>query len=179
MKQKQKPEANAWEWRESRTAKRQDELRLGDQVFATLRWEGCFSNLAYARSTEGQWTFDRSRLLSRDVEVRQADETLIAVYHEKWTGDGTLEFADGRTYDWAPTNFWQTRWAFFDVEERPLIAFEDTSGLLEYRDEVTFWRSGLSKADVGLLTTLGRYLMVLKHRDTAAIAATASVAAVT
>ena len=142
MKRKLKPEVNAWEWHESRTTKRQDELRFEDRVFATLRWEGPFSRLAYARSPEGQWTFDRPRLLSRDVEIKVGD-TVIAVYHEKWTGDGTLEFADGRAYDWAPTNFWQTRWVFFDAGDKPLIAFDDTSGLFEQRAQVTFWRSDL------------------------------------
>ena len=179
MKRKRKPNVDMWQWRESRTARHLDELRFGDQVFATLRWEGWFSKLAYARSKEGQWIFDRPRLLSRDVEVREADQTLVAIYHEKWTGDGTLEFADGRTYDWAPTNFWQTRWVFFDAEEKPLIAFDDTSGLFEHTTEVTFWRSELSKAEVGLFTTLGRYLTVLKRQDTAAIAAASTAAIAT
>ena len=183
-----KSNTQAWQWRESKAVKRQDELRLGDHVEATLRWEGPFSTLAYARSPKGRWTFDRPRLLSHDVEVRgghttsgrqptPGEDTLIAVYHERWTGDGALEFVDGRTYDWAPTNFWQTRWAFFDADEKPLLAFDDTSGLLEHRTEVTFWRSDLSKADMGLLATLGRYLMALKRQDTAAIVATTTVTA--
>ena len=178
MRRKRKPNVTAWQWRESRTARRRDELWLGEHIFATLRWEGPFSKLAHAQSPEGQWTFDRPRLLSRDVEVR-AGATLIAVYHEKWTGDGTLKLTDGRAYDWAPTNFWQTRWVFYDAEEKPLIAFDDTSGLCEHKNEVTFWRSELSKADRGLLTTLGRYLMVLKRQDAAAIAAASTAAVVT
>jgi hypothetical protein len=176
VKRQGKPSVKAWQWRASRTTSRQDELWFGDRIFATLRWEGLFSNLAYARSPEGQWTYDRPRLLSRDVEIR-AGKTLIAICHEKWTGECTIEFAQGRTFTWAPTNFWQTRWVFFDAEEKPLIAFDDTSGLFEHTNKVTFWRSELSKADTGLLTTLGRYLTVLKRQDAAAIAATAATTA--
>jgi hypothetical protein len=175
---KHKPSVEAWKWRESRTAKRQDELRFADRVFATLRWEGPFSKRAYAQSPEGHWTYDRPRLLSRDVEIR-AGETLIAICHEKWTGECTIECADGRTFIWAPTNFWQTRWVFFDAKEKPLVAFDDTSGLFEHTARVTFWRSELSKKDAGLLATLGRYLTVLKRQDSAAIAAASTAAIVT
>jgi hypothetical protein len=177
VKRKREPNIQAWQWRESRIARRRDELVFGDHVFATLRWKGPFSKRADARSSEGQWTFDRPRLLSRDVEVRQIDETLFAIYREKWTGDGTLEFVDGRSYDWAPTNFWQTRWAFFDADDKPLVSFDDTSGLFEHTAQVTFWPSDLSAADSALLATLGRYLMELKQQDIAAIAATTAAAA--
>jgi hypothetical protein len=183
VKRKREPDAKTWEWRESRTVKHQDELWFRDDIYATLRWEGPLSKLAYARAPEGQWTFDRPRLLSRDIEVRQADvdadsAPLAAIYYQKWTGDGTLKLADGRRFDWAPIDFWQTRWAFFDAEERPLVALEDTSGLCERMTEVTLWHSELSRADVGLLATLGHYLMALRQQDTAAIAATAAATAV-
>jgi hypothetical protein len=85
---------------------------------------------------------------------------------------------DGHTVAWSPTNFWQTRWAFFDNDERALISFVDTSRLLEARTVVTFHRSDLSNKESALLTLFGRYLMVLHRNDSAAIAATtASVAA--
>jgi hypothetical protein len=178
------------QWRESRTVKRLDELRLGDEIKATLRWAGPFSKLAYARSRNGRWAFDRPRLLSRDVEIRDAKtpsssqsaphaDTLVAVYHEKWTGEGTLEFVDGRAYDWAPTDFWQTRWAFFGTDDRPLVAFADTSGLFEQTAQVTLHHRGLSPADFELLVTLGRYLMVLKREDVTVATAASTAAIVT
>ena len=168
-----------WEWRESRTAKRQDELHFGERVAATLRWQSLLSNLAYAHSPEGQWTFDRPRILSREVEVRDAvTNARVAVLHVRWTGDATLEFADGHTVDWSPTNFWQTRWAFFDASEQALISFDDTSRLLEARTAVTFHSQDLSNKESALLTLFGRYLMILHRNDSAAVAATtASVAA--
>jgi hypothetical protein len=183
VRRKRKSDAPIWQWRESKAVKHQDELWFADRIYATLRWEGPFSKRAYARVPEGQWTFDRPRLLSRDVEVRQSKAeptlaSLVAIYYQKWSGDGTLKLADGRQFDWAPTNFWQTRWAFFDAEGRPLVGFEDTSGLGNHTSQVTFWRSELSKADIGLLATLGDYLMALKRQDDAAAAAAAASAAV-
>jgi hypothetical protein len=178
-KKKRKRYLDQWEWRESRTAKRQDELHFGERVAATLRWQGLLSNVAWAQSPEGRWTFDRPRVLSRDVEIRDAEtDALVGCLHVKWTGDATLEFADGHTVDWAPTNFWQTQWAFFDAQENALISFVDTSRLFEARSAVTFHSSDLSAAESALLTTFGRYLMVLHRNDSAAVAAaTATVAA--
>jgi hypothetical protein len=178
-KKKRKRYLDQWEWRESRTTRRQDELHLGEHVAATLRWQGMLSNMAHARSPEGEWVFDRPRILSRDIEVREAkSNALVAVLHVRWTGDATLEFADGHTVDWSPTNFWQTRWAFFDENEHALISFVDTSRLLEARSAVAFHTSDLSARESALLTMFGRYLMILHRNDSAAVAATtASVAA--
>jgi hypothetical protein len=182
-KKKRNRYLDRWEWRESRTARRQDELHLGERVAATLRWQGLLSNLAYAESSEGQWIFDRPRILSRDVEIRDgASNTLLAMLHVRWTGDATLEFADGHTIDWSPTNFWQTQWAFFRTvdgdDEQALISFFDSSRLLETRTTVTYHRSDLSAEQSALLTLFGRYLMILHRNDSAAVAAsTASVAA--
>ena len=71
-RKKRKPYPDYWEWRESRTAKRQDEFHYGEKIVATLRWESVFSTLAHAQTSAGAWTFDRPRILSRDVEVREA-----------------------------------------------------------------------------------------------------------
>lgn len=178
-RKKRKPYLDQWEWRESRTARRQDELHFGERVAATLRWQGMFSNLARAQSPEGRWTFDRPRLLSRDVEVRDADSNaLVAMLYVKWRGDATLEFADGHTLDWAPTNFWQNQWAFFDPNGEALISFDDTSRIFEARTAVTFYRSDLPAQESVLLTLFGRYLMVLHRNDTAAVAATTTAAVV-
>jgi hypothetical protein len=182
-RRKRKRYIDQWEWRESQTGRRQDELHLGERVAATLRWQGLLSNLAYGRSPEGEWTFDRPRILSRDVKVRDTKtDALVAILHVRWTGDATLEFVDGHSVDWSPTNFWQTEWAFFGATggdaERALIAFADSSRLLEARTVVTFYPSDLSSKESALLTLFGRYLMILHRNDSAAVAAsTASVAA--
>ena len=92
-KKKRKRYLDRWEWRESRTAKRQDELHLGERVAATLRWQGWASTLAHAETPEGRWTFDRPRILSRDVEVRDAvTDAIVGNLYVRWRGDATLEF---------------------------------------------------------------------------------------
>jgi hypothetical protein len=172
----------AVEWRESRTVKRQDELHTADGILAALRWASMFSYLATGQAGDKQWQFDRPRIFSREVEVRVAGsdaEAPFAVYYPGWTPGGQLEFGDGRTLRWFPTNFWQTQWVFTDDAEQVLMQFEDTSRILDQRAAVTFVRQGLAEADRALLLVLGRYLLAVQARDNAAIAASVSTAAVT
>jgi hypothetical protein len=166
------------EWRESRTVKRQDELRIGDQLIATLRWGGWGSTFATGRARAGSWTFERPRLLSKEVQVHIAGAAKgppVAVFIPGWTEEGTLSFADGRTMHWQSRDFWQTEWAFVDAEGRTAARFSDTSGFLEQRTAAWTYKAGLSKVDRAMLLILGRYLMVLQAQDRAAMTVAATV----
>jgi hypothetical protein len=161
------------EWRESRKVRRQDELCLGDQTVATLRWGGWGSTFAEGRARAGSWTFERPRLLSREVQVHVAGTKgpPIAVFIPGWTEEGTLSWADGRTMRWQSRDFWRTDWVLVDAEGRTAARFEDTSGFLERRTIAHTYKTGLSEADRAMLLILGRYLMVLQAWDTAAVVA--------
>jgi hypothetical protein len=178
-RERRQRERPALEWRESTTVKKQDELCTHDAVVATLRWAGMLSNFATGTAQAGQWTFDRPRIFARDVEVRRVGangETPYAVYYPNWSPGGRLEFAHGRTIHWGPTNFWQTRWVFESESDITLMQFEDTSRLFRESAAVTFARRGLPDEERALLLLLGRYLMVLQSRDTAAITAATTAA---
>jgi hypothetical protein len=182
-KRQQKQERPTLEWRESRIARRQDELRYGDQVLAMLHWENAFSTFATGTAKAGSWTFERPRLLSRDVEVRIAGTdggAPFGIFSPGWTDEGTLCLSDGRRYHWQCEDFWQTEWVFTSAAGEPLVRFVDTSRLLEQTTAVGIVRSELSEADRALLVLLGHYLMVLHALDSAAIAASvACTAAIT
>jgi hypothetical protein len=170
---RQRAERPALEWRESRAVKWQDELCTHTETLATLQWTGLLSDRSTGSARAGQWTFDRPRFFSRDVEIRAVDshaEAPYAVLYPDWTSGGPVEFADGRTLHWASTNFWGTQWVFMDEAGTPLLRFEDTSPLFQVRTAVTFVQPGLSEADRALLLLLGRYLMVLHAKDTAVVA---------
>ena len=174
MTKKRQTDNVAWEWRESKRARHQDDLCAGDQVLATLRWQGCFSQRA-GGSVSGEqwaWTFDRPRLLSRDVEVYNPDGERVAVLQVGWWGDGTLAMADGRVFYWRLQGFLQAHALFVDAAERPVVEFWDSSRWFENRTQVGTPAASLSERDRALLILLGRYLMVLKQRDTAVVVAT-------
>jgi hypothetical protein len=169
----------ALEWRESRTVKRQDELHIGDQLIATLRWGGWGSTFATGRARAGSWTFERPRLLSKEVQVHAAgaaEGPPIAVFIPGWTEEGTLSFTDGRTMHWQSRDFWQTEWALVDAEGRTAARFCDTSGFLERRTAAWTYKAGLSEVDRAMLLILGRYFMVLQAQDRTVVVATVTAA---
>ncbi|MGD1991703.1 MAG: hypothetical protein PVI59_00790 [Anaerolineae bacterium] len=167
------------EWRESKRTKRLDELRRGDQILATLRWEGWFSKRAFAHSPEGAWEFDRPKPLSKDVKVwaMGSDEPLAVLTFGWLGGNGSMKLSDGRKLRWEATNFWATDWAFRTRSGEMLTHFVDNSGFVERRTLVEIRSGALTPVDRDLLLLLGRYLMVLQAEDSAAAAAAAAASA--
>ena len=177
--QQQERDRLALEWCASRTVKRQDELRCGGEVLATLRWESMWSTLSTGTARTGRWTFERPGLLSRDIEVRipgAGDDAPWAVFSPGWTSEGTLCLADGRRFHWQGTDFWQTEWVFVSAAGEPLVRLTDTSGFLDQVTEVGIVRAGLSESDRALLVLLGHYLIVMQTRDRAATTAAVTTA---
>ncbi|MBN1641628.1 MAG: hypothetical protein JXA09_10365 [Anaerolineae bacterium] len=172
------------EWRESRTVRNQDELRAGDEVQATLRWEGWGSTYATGTARAGRWTFARPRLLSHDVSIWVAgreDGAPFAVFAPRLAGDGALTCADGRAYYWEPTDFWRTQWRLTGANGRALLHAGDTSSFWERRTGI--WLapgaggdSGADERERALLVLAARYLMVLQAQDAAAVAAVTTAA---
>ena len=157
------------EWRPTGN-KRQEALYHRGEPVSTLQWASMWSLAATGTAKDGQWSLDRPRLLSRDVEI-YAGETHYGTFSPGWTGDGSLTLATGHTYRWVHEDFWHNRWAFIDALDTTVMQFEDTSGFLVERTAVMIPKSQISELDRALLAILGRYLMALQARDTAATSA--------
>jgi hypothetical protein len=177
-KERTQAEQPTLEWRESRTVRRQDELRIGDQLIATLRWGGWGSTFAEGQARAGSWTFERPCLLSKEVQVHVAgrEGPPVAVFMPGWTEEGTLSCTDGHTMRWQSRDFWQTEWAFADADGQTALRFRDTSGFLERRTAAWTYKAGLNEVDRAMLLILGHYLMVLQAQDRAVVVATATAA---
>ena len=187
MKAKRKARQRApLEWRESRTVRNQDELRAGDQIQATLRWEGWGSTYATGVARAGRWTFGRPRLLSRDVSIWIAgreEDAPFAIFSPHMFGDGPLTCADGRSYYWEPTDFWRSQWRFTGPGGQPLLYASDDSGFLERRTGIWLARAptdapATNDEACALLVLAAHYLMALHEQDTAAAAAATTAAIV-
>ena len=86
-------------WHQPKGLRRHFELRIGDEVLATLRWETNFGSLATAETAEGRWTFKRVGFWRPKVTVRAAgSDADLAVFEPRWTGSGTLTLASGHSY---------------------------------------------------------------------------------
>ena len=165
-------------WGQPSAFKNEYELRTGGgELAATLRFRSSFGSFATAESEDGCWTFKRVGFWQTKVTVRACgSDAEIAVFkNNTWSGGGTLEFADGRSFP-ASTNFWQTKFGFETESGKPVIQFE-SGGLLHLSATVGIEPNAASLPELPLMVILGCYLIVMMHMD-AGIAAGAGGAAV-
>ena len=164
-------------WVQPARMKQSFELRAGDEVVATLRWER--SSLATGETAGQQWTFKREGFWHPRITVRvPGSDDNVALFNPGWTGGGTLELAQGRTLHFGAANFWRSEWAWEEKKDSPLVRFKSHPGLLKTEGQVEIEASAAESSDLPLLVVLGWYLLILFARDTSAQAgATAAVVA--
>jgi hypothetical protein len=164
-------------WGQPSLLKREYELRTGDgELVATLHFRSSFGSFATADSPYGCWTFKRVGFWQTKATVRScgSDDDIAIFTNNTWSGGGTLEFSDGRTFR-ATTNFWQTKFEFETEAGEKLIEFQ-TSGLLHLSATVQIYPSFVTATELPLLVMLGFYLIVMLHSDAAAVGAGAAAA---
>jgi hypothetical protein len=162
-------------WIQPAARKREHELRAGDDVVATLRFQR--GSLADAEADGRHWTFKREGFWQPRVTVRvPGSDTDIAVFRPRWTGGGQLELPDGRIIGFTSANFWQSQWVWQD-KDRPLLLFKGRHGIIKADGAVEIQPGAAALPDVPLLVLLGWYLILL-HADDAAAASTGATVAV-
>lgn len=163
-------------WLQPVARKREHELRAGDDLVASLRFQR--GSLADAEAEGKHWTFKRQGFWHPRVTVRVPGSDMdIATFRPHWAGGGTLEFPDGRTVRLTTANLWQTEWAWQD-KDQPLIRFKGRHGIVKAKGAAEIEPAAASSPDMPLLVLLGWYLILLHAEDSAA-AASASTVAVT
>ena len=163
-------------WEQPSALKMHYELRAGSDVVATLRFRSSFGSYATAEGDDGCWTFKRVGFWQTKVTVRpcNSNDDIASFKNNTWSGGGTLELADGRTFP-ATTNFWQTKFGFETESGEKLIQFE-TSGLLHLSVPVEIHPASINMSELPLMVMLGCYLIVMVQND-AAIAGVAGASA--
>jgi hypothetical protein len=164
-------------WVQPARMKQNFELRAGDEVVATLRWER--SSLATGETSEQTWTFKREGFWHPRITLRvPGSNDNMALFNPGWTGGGTLEFPQGRTLHFGAANFWRSEWVWAETKDTPLVRFKSRQGLLKTEGQVEIDPSAAESPDLALLVVLGWYLLILFARDASAQAgATAAVVA--
>ncbi|HEY2930218.1 MAG TPA: hypothetical protein VGK99_00600 [Acidobacteriota bacterium] len=162
-------------WIQPAARRREFELRAGDDLVATLKWEKTRGSVARGESAAGAWTFKRAGFLRPLITVRTpGSETEIAVFQPNWNSQGTLDLGPGGRFRWTRTNFWRSHWAFTRESGNTLIHFRPQFGFLKQAAGISLQEEAISLPDLYLLLILGWYLMILTSDDAAA----ATVAAV-
>src|SRR5688572_12456036 len=117
-------------WEQPSALKMGYELRAGTELAATLRFRTSFGSFATGESADGCWTFKRVGFWRTKATVRLggADTDIATFRNNTWSGGGTLELSDGRTFP-VSTKFWQTQFGFNTESGETLIEFK-SGGLL-------------------------------------------------
>jgi hypothetical protein len=164
-------------WQQPQALRQEYELRAGDDILATVRWQKHAGTLALAATADGRWTFKRQGFWRPRVTARAAGSDVdIATFEAAWNGGGTLALEDAEYVRWAAGNFWQSQWAWLDADGAPLVSFHNRQHLLKSGARVDLAPSAASRPDLPLLVTLGWYLLVLHAQDVAATTAVTAAA---
>ena len=148
-----------------------------DTPLATLRWQKLLGTLATAETPDATWTFKRTGFLHPRVTARIAGtDDDRAVFDAGWHGGGTLTIVGGATFTWQAANFWRTQWGWRGATDTELLHFASKQGLLRQEGAVTITPDALRLPELGLLVTLGWYLLVLTAHDSTAAAGAATAA---
>jgi len=162
-------------WIQPAAFRREHELRAGDDVVATLRFQR--GSLADAEAAGAHWTFKRQGFWQPRVTVRTAgSDADLAVFHPRWIGGGTLESPDGRAIRLSSANFWQSEWVWQD-NDRPLIRIKGRHGLIKANGAVDIQPEAIAYPDLAMLVLLGWYLILLHAEDSAAATSVSAAAA--
>lgn len=157
-------------WVQPAARKQWYELRAGDEILATLRWQR--QTLAEADSADGRWTFKREGFWRPQVTVRSlGSEENAATFRPHWMGGGTLEIPGQPTISLVAADFWHSQWEWRRPDGLTVVHFKSRQGISKVGGEVQIAPEALRSADVGLLVLLGWYLIVLLARDSAAASA--------
>jgi hypothetical protein len=162
-------------WIQPAARRREHELRAGDDVVATLRFQR--GSLADAEAEGHHWTFKRQGFWQPRVTVRvPGSDADVAVFRPHWAGGGTLDFADGGSVRLSSANFWQSEWVWQE-KDQPLMLFKGRRGIVKAKGAVEILAGAAGRPDTPLLVLLGWYLILLHADDTAAATVGATVAA--
>ncbi len=136
------PHSRTLTWIQLSRLRPEFQLFSNDVPVATLRWETWTTALGFgdalAESAEGVWTFipNTKGLLHGRVNVRSSlgtvtvrslgSESEVARITVKTTGDGLVEFSDGRAFQWNSTRgFWHPfrdyEWELTNLEGGRLV----------------------------------------------------------
>jgi hypothetical protein len=144
----------------------ESQLRLGDDLVATLAWAKRWSSLATARSDSGTWTLKRTGFLRPQVTIREEGSgTNLAVVAMTGGGDGVLDFADGPSFRLRGSGVRHPGLTVFDTRGRTLLILALDPGGKNHEASVEIERSDPDSAGkLLLLMIVSWYVALLMSR---------------
>jgi hypothetical protein len=155
-------------WVKPRVFKSDYELRFGDELIATLRFQRIFSSTAIAENADGCWTFQRVGFFRKKTIIRpRGSSTILGIFRKnRWKEGGCLELSDNRKFK-AIANLWKNTIEFQTDIGETLIHTKST-GIFRLSATVHMNRKCLQLPELPWMVMLGLHLIVMMRRDAAA-----------
>jgi hypothetical protein len=151
-----------WVWAGDKKAY---ELRAGDEVAASLRWER--ESLASGETGDQRWTFNQEGFWYPPVTVQvPGSDDEATLFRPSWRGGGTLEFEADREFRFVSANLWNTQWDWLDERGRSLVHFKILGGFFSSKSQVVIEKRARTSPETPLLVVLGWYRLIQNARDT-------------
>jgi hypothetical protein len=160
-------------WMQPKAMKQQFELHCGDEVLVVMRWQSSWRSGATAETAEGSWSFKRQGFRQQVLIESSRGDAALPTLRRRWTGSATLSFPDGRSYLWKRNGFWGIRRMWTTPEGFSLLSFRTRYGFMKTGGEVAVDSLAAALSELGLLVSLGWYLVVMEARDAAAASGSA------
>lgn len=165
-------------WVQQKVLGRTYELKADEDVIAVLSFPSAFSTQVDSENTLQCWSFKRRGFPKKQILIRKAHSTdNFGIFTQYLLGDGTLQLDDGRSFQWAPINFWHNQWMFYQAGDVPAVRFLTgshefkLSNLLKTQADIEIVDTSLDDEMLCLLISLGFYLLVIQSNRTAVTAA--------
>lgn len=147
-------------WRQPRPFVPEFELRRGGHLFAALDFEG-WNLQATAQAHDRSWTFERPRLLSRQVQMVHAatGHPALGIRLPGWRR-ATLETPGGRRYTCTPD--WSgTEYRVQDDDGEAAVTFSRKLRLLTFEADVAIDARLIDRTELPELVVAGWYLATI------------------
>jgi hypothetical protein len=167
-------------WVRSHDDRHEYDLESGDDVLATLRWDGAVGSKATAESALGRWTLKRSGFLNPLIVVRDTGSGKDIAHLRAHPSHSSLILSDGQRLEWNRAGLMVPGWHFVDAKGREIVSFEPGRVNLKLEGGlVTISPEGGKLPELTLMLIVGWYFIVLAWIEDQAVAASSALLSAT
>jgi len=141
------------------------DLRAGDQIVATLRWDWA-TRIATAEAGTQRWTFRTRGVLHPEIGIGVDGQDAVAIFQRRRMGrGGSLELPGRGLLRYAPAGLLSREWEWTD-DDGVLVRLRRVSGVLRRSGRVEIGERARSLKELPLLVMLAWYVKMQTDMET-------------
>jgi len=148
------------DWVKPKSFRRTFELRSTEGLVGTLKFVQNDYQLAIAETANGVWLFRETRYVIPRISIWTQNQKYVAAFEGSRSGNGSLEFLDGRKYHWNYKDTMQTDWVFFDTAGKEILCFMPSFGRGKVRGKLQVNPRAVEIQDLSILCLLGWNIVI-------------------